>query len=135
MKSLFIIIGFSLFSSTWSDDQEKTNSPEKVKDSPSLKAEQELDAFYNELCKSLFDDAKFKELLGTQAKKQIDVWKKAAQAGHAKAQAILGCCCDLGLEVKKDSHEAVLLYRKAAKANDPLAQYRLGQDRSVFSFF
>eukprot|EP00729_Bicosta_minor_P032625 gene32625-biopygen27452 len=53
-------------------------------------------------------------------------YRKAAEAGHAKAQCSLGCMYHDGEGVEQDHVEAVKWYRKAAEAGDAVAQCLLG---------
>lgn len=53
----------------------------------------------------------------------IDLWKKAANAGHAPAQVWLGDIYDKS----EDDELAVEWYRKAAAQGDPGGEYGLGQ--------
>jgi len=52
-------------------------------------------------------------------------YRKAAEQGHAQAQAWLGVMYNLGLGVNRDYKAAAKWYRKAADQSDPLGQLRL----------
>ena len=52
-------------------------------------------------------------------------YTKAAEQGHAQAQAWLGVMYDLGWGVNRDYKEAINLYRKAAYQDNVLGQLRL----------
>ena len=52
-------------------------------------------------------------------------YTKAAEQGHARAQAWLGVMYSLGFGVNRDYKAAAKWYRKAADQGDPLGQLRL----------
>ena len=58
--------------------------------------------------------------------RDIPVWRKAADAGVAEAQWLLGLCYGWGSGVQQDRTEMVLWLRKAADGGNVLAQYVLG---------
>lgn len=58
--------------------------------------------------------------------KAFECFRKAAEQGHAKAQACLGFCYFLGKGVRQDYAEAVKWFRKAAEQGQPDAQAWLG---------
>lgn len=54
-------------------------------------------------------------------------YKKAADAGYAPAQAIVGMHYEFGKEpAKQDMKKAIAYYRDSAEKGDPLAQFQLG---------
>ena len=59
-------------------------------------------------------------------KKAVEYFTKAAEQGHASAQACLGDCYYNGDGVYKDSDKAVEWYRKAAEQGNAGGQYGLG---------
>jgi len=69
----------------------------------------------------------------TQAKaasdqvKTVELWRMAAEQGHAEAQYRLGKCYSDGLGVDYNEEEAVKWYLKAAEQGYVEAQYRLGE--------
>jgi TPR repeat protein len=56
-----------------------------------------------------------------------EYYRKAAEAGHAKAQAALGELYEEGFGVPLDLKEATKWYLKASDQNDATAQFRLAQ--------
>ena len=57
---------------------------------------------------------------------EIEELIKSAEQGDAEAQGELGLRYDIGLNVKKDTSEAVKWYKKAANQGDINVQYILG---------
>jgi len=53
-------------------------------------------------------------------------FRKAAEQGDLRGQALLGSMYDHGQGVTQDYKEAAKWYRKAAEQGDRLAQYSLG---------
>jgi Sel1 repeat len=53
-------------------------------------------------------------------------WQRAAEAGFAEAQWLLGQCCEQGLGAEWDLHRAARLYRQAAVQDYPPAMNNLG---------
>ena len=53
-------------------------------------------------------------------------WRKEAEAGHAGAQLMLGCCFEFGCGVAQNAKAAVGWYAKAAAQGFALAQKNLG---------
>jgi TPR repeat protein len=60
-----------------------------------------------------------------------DWYRKAAIAGHARAQMHLGFMYEDGIGVEKDEIEAVKWYSRAAEQGDVFAQINLGGMLSV----
>ncbi len=58
--------------------------------------------------------------------KAADLFRKAAERGHGKAQYNLGVCYDKGEGVKQDREQAVIWFTKAAEQGDKDAQHNLG---------
>jgi TPR repeat protein len=56
----------------------------------------------------------------------IDMWRSAADEGHASSQFNLGIMYAQGHGVKQDFGEAARLYRKAADQGHAMAQFNLG---------
>ena len=52
-------------------------------------------------------------------------WRKAAEAGHVRAQFYLGTCYDDGHGVPQDLSKALLCYKKAARRGHDVAQYNI----------
>ena len=70
-----------------------------------------------------------KKMAQEDAKERMDaveLLKKAADMGLARAQGDLGSVYAMGVCVEKDTVKALELYRKAAANGDPSAQYNLG---------
>lgn len=57
----------------------------------------------------------------------IKHYKKAAEMGHAEAQAVMGVAYERGTNVPQDYHQAAQWYEKAAAQGHPGAQLNLGQ--------
>jgi serine/threonine protein kinase len=57
---------------------------------------------------------------------RLDDWQRAADAGFAEAQWLLGQCCEQGLGAEWDLHRAARLYRTAAVQDYPPAMNSLG---------
>ena len=66
-------------------------------------------------------------LNGTQSYEEAVKWfKRAAEAGHAKAQANLGLCLFYGQGVERDVKQAIGWFVKAAEQGNAGAQAKLG---------
>lgn len=79
----------------------------------------------DEIRDQMFDGPGGEVHLRQAAPTRFEAWKKAADAGDAAAQWVVGSCFSLGVEVKQDRQEAVKWYRKAAKQGHVGGQYRL----------
>ena len=86
--------------------QDKPTLPKKVAQAPPLTALQlkELATLHKELGKLVHSDDKCKALLEAQAKKQLGLWKQAAESGHVQGQVIMGACYALGAAMKRSDH-------------------------------
>ena len=56
----------------------------------------------------------------------IQLFRKAAEQGYAKAQEVLGDCYYCGVGVPEDKTQGIAWYRKAAEQGNAEAQYSLG---------
>ncbi len=65
-------------------------------------------------------------LIRERAPRQIDLWKKSADAGNERAMVLYAWCLQEGMGVPRDPAEAVRWLRKAADAGQPLAISNLG---------
>ncbi len=59
--------------------------------------------------------------------KAVQLFRQAAELGHAEAQYALGACCDNGQGTAQNYAEAVQWYRKAAEQGNADAQTALGE--------
>jgi TPR repeat protein len=57
----------------------------------------------------------------------LEYFRNSADLGYAPAEVVMGYFAETGLLRPKDSHEAVTWYAKAAKQDDPLAQWVYGR--------
>ena len=84
---------------------------------------------YNEAgtAEKWYQDAKKLEGQGGSFEEMADLYRKAAEQGHAEAQCQLGFCYACGTGVGQDFVEAVKWYRKAAEQGHAGSQYELGR--------
>jgi|SRR5580704_220171 TPR repeat protein len=57
----------------------------------------------------------------------LEYFRNSADLGYAPAQVVMGYFAETGLLRPQDFHEAVTWYAKAAKQDDPLAEWVLGR--------
>jgi TPR repeat protein len=58
-------------------------------------------------------------------KKAVELFTRAAEQGHARAQCVLGLCFRQGRGVAQDKEKAVEWYTRAAKQGDEMAAKEL----------